>query len=128
MLTYFVFHFLYDFLLVTSPHVFDDSFKDIVSEIVDLIQSTFYQLNDGTILVGSLELLDERSSKFFEITRMLLQNGKLNSEENIPDILMSRVVEFKSFSDTKIALEYFLEIWMTCLPQYLGKLYLAGSQ
>lgn len=107
--------------------MFDNSFKDIVSEIVDLIQSTISQLNDGTILVGSLELLDQRSSKFFEITKMLLQNGKLDSEENIQNILKSRVVEFRSFSDTKIALEYFLEIWMICLPKYFGKLYLAGS-
>ena len=119
---------LYEFLLVTSPHVFDDSFKDIVSEIEDLIQSTLYQLNDGTILVGSLELLDQQRRKFFEITRMLLQSGKLNSEENIPNILISRVAEFESFNDTKIALEYFLEIWRTCSPQYFGKLYLTGSQ
>ena len=108
--------------------MFDDSFKDIVSEIVDLIQSTFYQLNDGTILVRSLELLDQQRCKFFEITRMLLQSGKSNSKENIQNILMSRVNEFESFNDTKIALEYFLEIWRTCLPQYFGKLYLAGSQ
>ena len=108
--------------------MFDDSFKNIASEIVDLIQSTSHQLSDGTILVGSLELLDQRNSKFFEITRLLQQSRRMDSGEDIPNILKSRVDEFKSFSDTKIALEYFLEIWNTFLPRYFGKLYVAGSQ